>query len=351
MKILLGISGGVDSFSSIKLLNEKKYNILLLTFKFWSSDNSFDIIENKVKKISEYFNLPYFIVNKEDYFYNEIVENFIDSYIEGITPNPCVNCNKFIKFKFLYDYAEENNIDFIGTGHYARIEEKNGRYFIKKGLDKNKDQSYFLWRLPQHYLKKIIFPLGEYTKENIKKTVKDIEKDLIMPSESNDICFLKNTTYRDLLLSKRYEIIKNLDKGEFIYNNRVVGYHKGYPFYTIGQRSGLNIALGFPVFVSKIDSKENKVYLAKEEDLYNSDFIVKDINIQKYEFLKEGQNFNVKIRYRNNGTECYIHKIIDDNTIHIKLKEPVKSITPGQSAVFYENEDVVFGGIIYFLRK
>lgn len=346
MKILLGISGGIDSFNSIKLLQRKNYNITLLTFKFWSKEKTFNIIEEKVKNIAKHFNLEHILISKEDEFYKKVVEDFLDNYISGITPNPCVNCNKNVKFKLLYDYSEEHNIDYIGTGHYAQVCEKNGRYFIKKGVDPNKDQSYFLWRLPQHYLKKIIFPMGTLIKEDIRKSTPKEEKDIILPNESNDICFLKGSNYRELLLSEKPDYFKSLPKGEFIYNDKAVGNHNGYCFFTIGQRSGLNVALGFPVFVTKIDPKENKVYLGKEEDLYKNEFIVRDVNLHKYEFLKEGQEFNVKIRYRNSGNQCFVDKIIDDNTIKIKLKEPVKSITPGQSAVFYEDDDVVFGGII-----
>ena len=343
MKVLVGISGGIDSFFTTKLLISKNYCVSTFTYKFWQWHHYYDV-SKRIYKISNYLKIKSYISETEEIFYNNIVLPFIDDYLSGKTPSPCVFCNSEIKFKLLYEYSQDNNIDFIATGHYANVNLNKNRYFISKGIDENKDQSYFLWNLEQKYLKKTILPLGEYKKEYVKNSVTDEEKMLLDKNESNDVCFLGNHKYWEFLESKMPNITKNLNNGNFIFDAKIVGKHKGFYHFTIGQRKNLNVALGFPVYVKKIDAKENIVYLCKEDDMYTSEFKIKDVNYQKYEAIKDGFEGTVKVRYRSEAVNCRLFN--DNEYIVIKLEKPQKAICPGQSAVVYENNDIVLGGII-----
>ena len=343
MKALVGVSGGIDSFFTTKLLMSEGYDVSIYTFKFWQFQNYYDV-EKRIEKIKEYLKVDYYIAQTEDYFYKTIVQYFINEYLSGKTPNICVVCNSDIKYKLLYEYSEDKNIDFIATGHYANVNYNNGRYYISKGIDNTKDQSYFLWKVPQKYLKKTILPLGKYLKKDIKAFVTDEEKMILDKRESNDVCFLGKYKYTEFLKITHPELIEKTKNGFFIYENRVVGKHNGYFNFTIGQRKGINVALGFPVYVKKIDSQSNTVYLCREEDIYLSEFSVKNINYQKYESVPDGFECEVKVRYRSCSEKCKIY--IQNNIVTVKLESPQKSICPGQSAVFYEGNDVVLGGII-----
>ena len=345
MKILHGISGGVDSFYSVKLLLSKCFDVKILSFSIFYDEFGKDKLANQVKKIANYYNIDYIVVDSSLIFKEKIVDYFFNEYISGRTPNPCVLCNFSIKFKVLYDYCIENNFNYMSTGHYANVGLSKDRYFIKKGKDINKDQSYFLWKLPQEYLKKIIFPLGDFCKNDVKKNISSTEGQLINNEESNDICFLKDKYYCDYLNTKKKDYFDLKGSYKLVYNDKIVGNSDKSVFYTIGQRSGFNVALGFPVYVQKIDNKSNIIYLAKEELLFRKVFFINNITYQKYENIIDGFCCEVKIRYRSNLIPCRIFKI-NNNELKIELDTHVKSITPGQSAVFYENEDIVLGGII-----
>ena len=346
MKILHGISGGIDSFYSVRLLLERGFNLKILSFSIFYNDEEKNKLENQIREIAEYYDVSYVIIESREKFKTIVVDNFFNEYSLGRTPNPCVLCNLNIKFKVLYDYSNENNFNYISTGHYANIGSFNGRYFIKKGKDSNKDQSYFLWRLPQEYLKKIIFPLGNYCKIDVKKHIKEHELQLINSKESNDICFLNDKYYQNYLECKKKKYFETSGSYKLFYEDKFVGYSdKKNVFYTIGQRSGLNIALGFPVYVKDVDVKNNIIHLAKEELLFKKVFFINNITYQKYENITNGFYCEVKIRYRCNLTPCRIFKITDSE-LKIELDIPIKSITPGQSAVFYENEDIILGGVI-----
>ena len=343
MKILLGISGGVDSFTSAEFLLKQGYDITLLTFNVWHKDKKTD--NSTQIKIAEYLKTELIICDLSELFYNKIVCNFIESYMIGKTPNPCVDCNRDIKFKILYETAKKNNCDLISTGHYAKVENKDGRFFIKEADDKTKDQSYFLWKLPQEYLKKIIFPLGEMKKTDIKDYYKkEHSNGPTVLQESENLCFLDGKSYKDIICESKKEELSKLNNGNFIYKGNIVGEHKGYPFYIIGQRRGL-VPLGFPAYVIKIDPQKNLVYIGGEEDLLCDKIIVGNLNFQKYDKIYDGYECLVRIRYKDKKYKCKI-SFIESNKILVTLCEKAKEITPGQSAVFYENEDLIFGGII-----
>ena len=343
-RVLLGMSGGIDSSTSALLLKEKGFEVIGITFKTWTEYKTPEKIFynegsfiTKAQKLAQKFQIEHHVVDITEIFHKEVVKNFVDEYFCGRTPNPCVVCNKKIKFKTLIEKSKEFNCDFVATGHYARIGCENNRFFVKKALDPSKDQSYFLWRLPNEYLSKIIFPLGTFCKKDIIEEHKDLD----VAKESFEICFIPDNNYRNLL--SNYD--PKVGPGKFVLDGKVVGEHKGFYFYTMGQRSGLGVAMGYPVFVKSIDAKENIVYLGREEDLYGNRFEVRDVNIMKFEdYPEDGFGCDVKIRYRNAG---YRGKLfLRGEKKFVVLDEKVKSITPGQSAVFYEGEDVIGGGII-----
>jgi tRNA-specific 2-thiouridylase len=344
VKVLIGMSGGIDSTVSALTLKEKGYEVIGITFKTWTQYRTPEkIFYNKDEAIKKAQNLAaklqieHHVVDLTEVFHRDVIKNFVEEYFCGRTPNPCVVCNKKIKFKTLVEKAAEYNCDFIATGHYARIGIENNRIFIKKALDQEKDQSYFLWKLPQEYLNKIIFPLGERYKKKIIAEHEDLE----VTNESFEICFIPDNNYRNLLLT----CDKKISPGDFVLNGKVVGQHKGFCFYTIGQRSGLGIAVGSPVYVKSIDTKNNIVHLGQEEDLLTDRLELRDVNMMKFvDFPEDGFECDIKIRYRNLGYKGKL--FLNSEKKIVILQDKVKSITPGQSAVFYEGEDVIGGGII-----
>jgi tRNA-specific 2-thiouridylase len=263
----------------------------------------------------------------------------------GRTPNPCVLCNTHIKWEALLKRANQLGCEYIATGHYANIRLENGRYVISKGLDTNKDQSYVLWGLTQESLKRTMFPLGGYTKPQIKQMAIDRGLlELANKSESYDICFVPDNDYRSFL-KRKVDNLESLEGGLFV--NRkgdVLGKHKGYPFYTIGQRKGLEIAMGEPMFVTEIIAESNVVVLGKKEELDEQTMLVSSFNLIKYADLKESKSFLTKIRYKDKGTMADIEE--DGDLLKVVFHQSVTGIAPGQSAVFYEGDDLVGGGFI-----
>jgi tRNA-specific 2-thiouridylase len=349
-KILLGMSGGVDSSVAAILLKEKGYIVHGITMKIWDFTQPNKILNEaeieRTKKLAQHYNIPLKIVDVKEQFQQKVVNYFVENYLSGFTPNPCVMCNRTIKWNELWK-AFDGDFDMYATGHYAQIKEKDGRYFISEAVDKQKDQSYFLWQLTQEQLKKTLFPLGALTKNEIRAKA-EIEgfTSLSKQKESQEVCFLAGTDYRNFV-KKFLPESENKIVGDFIWlkTGKKVGTHEGFFNYTIGQRRGLNIALGKPVYVVKIDSQNNIVYLGDEEDLMSKIMFVKNINLQKYTEIKDGTKVKTRIRYRSKGFNSRIYQESND-LFRIEFEEPVKSITPGQSAVFYEGEDIVGGGII-----
>lgn len=344
--ILVAISGGVDSSVSTLLL-KKEYEVRTLSFSiFDEQEERAKIFKDRIRQLAEILEVPNIFIDIHTDFKKEVICPFIDAYMSGNTPNPCVVCNRKIKFKLLYDEAKKISPKCkIATGHYAQVSYKDDRYFIKKHQDKNKDQSYMLWMLPQEYLAKTIFPLSEIKSKQETKNIAEDNNILeyINAEESQDICFIPDNNYREYIKNS-FEVEK-IEEGDILFNWKVVGKHKGLPFYTIGQRDGLGIALGFPVYVKDIDVKKNEIIVCEEKDLYKDRMRITNINLQKYEKLQEGYECTVKIRYHDPGHKAKV-KEITDNTIEIEFEEPTKAITRGQSAVMYEGDDVVGGGVI-----
>ena len=351
------MSGGIDSTITALMLHDEGYEVVGITMKTWDyaasggskketgccNIDSF----NDARMAAVQHGFPHFILDIRDEFGGFVVDNFVDEYIAGRTPNPCVLCNTHIKWRALLKRADALDCEFIATGHYAKIHQQdNGRFFVSKAVDDIKDQSYVLWGLQQDLLSRTLLPLGPYRKPQIRQMALDYGyPELAKKSESYEICFVPDNDYRGFLKRRVPGLEEKVNGGNFVdATGNVLGKHKGYPFYTIGQRKGLDIALGKPVFVTKIDPETNTVVLGDERDLEKNEMIVGKLNIQKYDSVTTGMEAVTKIRYKDKGTLSNLYP--DNGTIKVQFYENAKGIAPGQSAVFYENDDVIGGGII-----
>ncbi|HHJ51516.1 MAG TPA: tRNA 2-thiouridine(34) synthase MnmA, partial [Phaeodactylibacter sp.] len=312
-RVLVAMSGGIDSTVTAMLMHEQGYEVVGITMKTWDYANvggskketgccSLDSI-NDARQVSVDMGFHHFIVDIREEFGDYVIENFIDEYLAGRTPNPCVLCNTHIKWSALLKRADALDCEFIATGHYARIKEENGRYFISKAADPLKDQSYVLWGLGQENLRRSRFPLGGMTKTEVRRLAKEFGyEELSKKGESYEICFVPDNDYRSFLKRQVPGLEEKLKGGKFVNTKgEVLGEHQGYPFYTIGQRKGLGIALGYPAFVLEIHPDTNTVVLGTEEELVRNGMTVGQLNLQKYPHLPEGLEALTKIRYRDPG--------------------------------------------------
>ena len=350
------MSGGLDSTVTAVMLREEGYEVVGVTMKTWDYATSggskketgccsLDSI-NDARSIAVKHGIHHMILDIRDEFGDFVIENFVDEYLAGRTPNPCVLCNTHIKWEALLKRANQLDCDFIATGHYAKVREENNRFVVSKGLDENKDQSYVLWGLTQQSLSRTQFPLGQYRKSEIRKMALDMGYDeLVKKSESYEICFVPDNDYRGFLKRKVEGLEQRVDGGNFVTREgKVLGKHKGYPFYTIGQRKGLEIAVGEPLYVISIHPETNTVVLGKEEELNRKGMLVRGLNMGKYAELTSPIDAVTKIRYKNAGTASTLYQ--EGNRMKVIFDADVKGIAPGQSAVFYEGDDVVGGGWI-----
>jgi tRNA-specific 2-thiouridylase len=355
-RILVAMSGGIDSSIAALLLHEEGYEVVGITMKTWDYQSSgaqkketgccsLDSI-NDARSIAVDNGFHHIILDIRDEFGDYIIDNFVDEYLAGRTPNPCVLCNTHIKWEALLKRANQLNCEFIATGHYANVRFENERYVISKGLDEAKDQSYVLWGLSQESLKRTKFPLGKFRKSEIKKMAIDRGLiDLANKSESYEICFVPDNDYRAFLKHKVKDLEEKVAGGNFMSTDgKILGKHKGYPFYTVGQRKGLEIAVGEPLFVTEIIPEINTVVLGKKEDLEKKEMSVRNYNLIKYSSLGKGMDFLTKIRYKDSGTMSTVRE--DKGTAKVLFHSNVSAIAPGQSAVFYEGNDLVGGGFI-----
>jgi tRNA-specific 2-thiouridylase len=356
-RILVAMSGGIDSSLAAVMLHEQGYEVIGMTMKTWDYASSggtkketgccsLDSI-NDARNIAVELGFPHYILDIRAEFGDYVIDHFTGEYLEGRTPNPCVLCNTHIKWEALMKRADKLDCEFIATGHYANIRmHDNGRYVISKGKDENKDQSYVLWGVSQENLARTQFPLGSFTKKEIRQMALDMgQKELANKSESYEICFVPDNDYRAFLRHKVPTLDQQIGPGNFILSDgTVVGKHIGYPYFTIGQRKGLGIALGKPMFVIEILPESNTVVLGEEHELEKSHAYVRNVNFVKYAGLDQPMEAISKVRYKDSGALSTISQ--EGDKVRIDFVHNVKGIAPGQSAVFYEGNDLLGGGFL-----
>ncbi|SHK80446.1 tRNA 2-thiouridine(34) synthase MnmA [Rhodothermus profundi] len=359
-RVLVAMSGGVDSSVTAALLHEQGYEVVGITMKTWDYTSSgvrtgkevgCCSLEsmNDARAVAVRLGFPHFIVDIREEFGDWVIERFTDEYLAGRTPNPCILCNTHIKWAALLRRADQLGCDYIATGHYARIryDEALGRYVISRGRDLNKDQSYVLWGIAQEHLARTLLPLGDYTKPEIRRMAAEMGFErLAHKPDSYEICFIPDNDYRRFLRQRVPDLDQKVGPGKFVLKDgTVVGTHQGYPFYTIGQRHGLGLALGYPVYVTHIDPATNTITVGPREELLRQRLVARQINLIKYPDLREERPAVGKIRYKDEGAPCLVWQ--EEDALHVAFAEPRPAITPGQAVVLYEGDDVLAGGWIY----
>lgn len=343
-KIFVGMSGGVDSSAAASILIDNGFEVSGVTLSLYDGEKcgtSKDIED--AAEVCRKLGIEHFVFNFKDKFEKSVIEKFISEYQIGNTPNPCIECNKHIKFGAMLELALEKGYDKIATGHYAEVKKQGDRFVIVKPRDKAKDQSYVLYSLTQHQLSHTVMPLGSFTKTEVRELAEQRGLITAHKSDSQDICFVPDGDYTDFI-SKHLNI--TFPEGDYVdVNRKVIGRHKGMIRYTIGQRKGLGMGFGKPVFVLDKFPTENKVILGDEDGLFKTKVLVKDVNFMAIENLASPINCMGKLRYRHNEQPCRIIPL-DETTLLAEFNEPQRAPTPGQAAVFYDGDTVICGGII-----
>ncbi len=346
------MSGGVDS-SVAALLLKKEFNVIGLSLQVFDY-SPFQDCELKgvccspedvydARGVAARLNIPFYVLNYRERFQKIVIDYFIKEYLNGRTPNPCVICNEYIKFGEMLNFALSVGADYVATGHYAINELYDSQRVLKKGRDRQKDQSYFLYRLSLRQLEKILFPLGDFTKEDVKKIAKENGLNVYQKRESHEICFVPDNNYSNFIEKN----IKEDMGGRIVKTNgKILGRHKGFFKYTIGQRRGLNISSDRPLYVIDINAKIKEVIVGEERELYSNEFITENNNIIfNTTPIEDIKGLKVRIRYMAKDEECYVIKI-DENRLLVRTVNKIRAVTPGQSAVFYLDDIVVGGGVI-----
>ena len=358
-KVLVAMSGGVDSSVSLLRIIESGYDPVGVTMKLWDyqtvggnteQDNSCCGIEEitGAKMVCNQFGVPHYTIDFTEVFNRKVVENFSSEYLAGRTPNPCIRCNSYVKWDAFIDQANQMGIKYIATGHYAIIENINNNYFLKKGKDVKKDQSYVLWGIPKETLKRTIFPIGDLTKEEVRNIARKNNLATAESKESMEICFVADNNYKRFLNDYKPKEMAKINDGDIIENGKVVGKHPGYIQYTVGQRKGLKLSNPEPRYVSKINPNDNTITVGKKKSIYKQTCFINDLNLL-VDDLKLPLEIEAKIRYNSMGGKAILKK--ENNKYKLHFNEPQLAITPGQSAVFYNNDVVLGGGIIELDEK
>ncbi|WP_112365629.1 tRNA 2-thiouridine(34) synthase MnmA [Sarcina ventriculi] len=351
-KVVVGMSGGVDSSVAAYLLKEQGYDVIGVTMQIWQEDKEYEDREggccslsavDDARRVADKIGIPFYVLNFRDSFKKNVIDYFIDEYMEGKTPNPCIACNKYLKFDELLKKAQGIGADYIATGHYAKIEEHNGRYILVKSDDDKKDQTYALYNMTQEQLAHTLMPCGEYTKDRIREIAKEIGLDVHNKKDSEEICFISDNNHGKYISEAMPGKVK---QGNFVdKDGNILGKHKGIVYYTIGQRKGLGLAMGRPVFVTDINPLTNEVVVGAEEDIFKTDLICKDINFIAFDNLDKSLELKAKIRYSAKPATATITPL-ENGKVRVSFKEKQRAITKGQSVVFYLDDLVVGGGII-----
>ncbi len=358
-RVIVAMSGGVDSSVAAALLKSQGYDVIGITMKTWgfmevggapkfeSGCCSLDAIFD-AKNVADVLNIPHYTVDFTKAFEKTVIDNFVDEYLAGRTPNPCVVCNRKIKWEELLKKADSLDAKYVATGHYAIIgfNQKENRFTLKHSQDNPKDQTYALWGLTQENLSRTIFPLGNLQKTEVRKLAEEFGLKTATKPDSQEICFVADNNYERFLREKVPDVINNLQEGDIIYHGKVIGKHKGIPFYTVGQRRGLGVSVGKPVYVKKVDSALNIIEIGDKEELLEKDVTALDVNYVSRAELKKGETVFGKIRYSDKATPAEVI-YSDENKIHVRFFEPKNAVTPGQSLVLYDDDGYLLaGGII-----
>lgn len=349
------MSGGVDSSVAAYLLKEQGYDVIGVTMQIWQDEEEIIQEENggccglsaveDARRVAAALEIPYYVMNFKKEFKENVMDYFVAEYLKGRTPNPCIACNRYVKWESLLKRSMEIGADYIATGHYARVVQlENGRYALKKSATAAKDQTYALYNLTQYQLSHTLMPVGEYTKEEIRAIAERIGLRTANKPDSQEICFITDNDYAGFI--DREAEGKVPPEGNFVTaDGTILGRHKGITHYTIGQRKGLNLAMGHPVFVTEIRPETDEVVIGEAEDVFGDTLRADQLNFMSIEDLEGEMQVTAKIRYSHKGAECIMRKIGDD-MVECRFKEPVRAITPGQAVVFYQNDIVVGGGTI-----
>lgn len=350
------MSGGVDSSVAAALLVEQGFNVVGFTLKLWDAEDDeharkvccTTVMARDAARVCAIIGIPHYTLDLRGDFQREVVERFEREYLAGRTPNPCIHCNSKVKWGRVWEKVRSIGMDFIATGHYAKVETStDGEPALRQGNDRSKDQSYFLWEIPREILARTILPLGGMRKTDVREIARKKGLPVAEKVESQEVCFVPRDDYRSWLKSRHPELQEGSLSGEMIdETGKVVGVHDGYPFFTVGQRKGLGLGGGRKLFVTKIEPSSKKVFLGSDEAMTIGEFEIRDVNLLTInEPISDDRTFIVKIRYRDAGLPAVLRQI-DDNRMIVKVDKPVKSLTPGQSAVIYEDDRVIGGGII-----
>lgn len=353
-KVVVGMSGGVDSSVAAYLLKQRGYDVVGVTMQIWQ-DESHEEIENKggccglsavddARRVAAMLDIPYYVMNFKSEFKRDVIDYFVREYLAGRTPNPCIACNRYVKWESLLTRSIQIGADYIATGHYARIcELPNGRYAIRNSVTAKKDQTYALYNLTQEQLKRTLMPIGDYTKEEVRKIAEDIGLMVAGKPDSMEICFVPDNDYASFI---EKETGVTSVPGDFVdVDGNVIGKHRGVIHYTVGQRKGLGIALGKPAFVLAIRPELNQVVIGEDRDVYTERLYANNLNFMAVDDISEPVHVKAKIRYSHEGAYCTVRKI-DSDTIECIFDQPVRAVTPGQAVVLYDGEYVLGGGTI-----
>lgn len=351
--VVVGMSGGVDSSVAAYLLKEQGYQVIGVTMQIWQ-DESEEQMEHEggccglsavddARRVATQLGIPYYVMNFKKEFEERVIRYFISEYVEGRTPNPCIACNRYVKWESLLKRSMDIGADYIATGHYARVVQMpNGRYALKKSATDEKDQTYALYNLTQHQLAHTLMPVGEFDKDHIREIAKKIDLRVANKPDSQEICFIPDHDYAKFIEENGYPS----REGNFvdIYGN-VIGRHKGITHYTVGQRKGLGLSLGHPAFVVRIDVEKNEVVIGENADVFTNRLVAERLNFMTIEKLEEPMRVMAKIRYNHKGSICTV-KPLGEDLMECVFDEPVRAVTPGQAVVLYDGDYVVGGGTI-----
>lgn len=360
-KVVVGMSGGVDSSVAAYLLKEQGYDVIGVTMQIWQDQDETLMQENggccglsavdDARRVANTLEIPYYVMNFKKEFKAQVMDYFVSEYLKGRTPNPCIACNRYVKWESLLKRSMDIGADYIATGHYARITRlPNGRYALRASATAAKDQTYALYNLTQFQLAHTLMPVGEYTKEEIRSIAKRIGLRTAGKPDSQEICFIPDNDYAGFIDREAPGQVP--PEGNFVTaDGTVIGRHKGITHYTVGQRKKLGIAMGHPVFVTGIRPETNEVVIGEGEDVFGLVLTADKLNFMAVENFEgygpdsPGLTVTAKIRYGHKGAQCTVHKIGED-LVECRFKEPVRAITPGQAVVFYQDDIVVGGGTI-----